>query len=281
VNDRPRLPTVANLAYDPPVARPKAPPPMVVAGELSDDQEATTALVSLLAPFTEQSVYKTKRRWQACDVYVAMPPFVLKNTTGWLVVAIYAVVKNVRTLVATGRINLAVDGGVDKPAIKWIAAARAEANTWEVTCLLDGEASGLAPPNPPTVQVSVIATDHANDVPEWLGLAANGVGVMLGATTSVKAVTAGIRLQLGSILAVAAANAPRYLIVNDSEVALVNGNAAEHTFGVGAVGSTLLVEGGLLKARRFRNGISLAISSTPLTVTLAAANDVVWKYFYR
>lgn len=169
--------SVARAAYQPPASSPIEVP----SGKL-DDQSETFSQTFPWPANAEQSVYRCKRRWRACDVYLQTSDPI--PSQGTFLVRVYAHADSgLRTLVATGRLgNFNDQLQNSSPAPLWICAARAQASFFEVTVTY--EQISFAPATG-TVSVSLVASDEANEPPEWVGVMAISPDATLGFTTTV------------------------------------------------------------------------------------------------
>lgn len=221
---RPRLPGFTGGGYQPPPAV-QTPAASAQADEVARfDQEIYQVTLPLPAngvgaPGTpgEVQVYKTKRPWLACDVFVRLdPPLNGFATQGLLSVFVYAWAKGVRSLVGSGRLKAAATTVTISPF--WIAAGRAVAEAFEVT--IQFTQANAAPVIVGQVDVSVVASNDAVQVPDDLG-AANGGDCFLtanaisGLGVNIAGVQLPSRLELLSVRAINGAAAPRFLQLHD------------------------------------------------------------------
>lgn len=119
-------------------------------------------------PGNETTVYTTVQHWRGVDVYLSQTA--PQHVSGVFTVRIYArLPAGLRVLVATGRLGHqnAIDLNPFTPrAPIWAAAARGQAVTYEVT-LEYRTADPVAPRA--NVTIAVVASNEANDPPEWVG----------------------------------------------------------------------------------------------------------------
>lgn len=129
-------------------------------------------------PTVETKIFKTKKRWRALDAYAQVTTDA--NTTvpvfggGVLSIFVYAVTQvgqvTTRVLVASGRMADPPVGTATQPGSlpqpKWVVAARAEAQYFEVTVQFGAGAGGM-----PTVplQITAVASDQAVQAPRGVG----------------------------------------------------------------------------------------------------------------
>lgn len=129
-------------------------------------EEFSTTLPSW--PIGETSIYVTRSRWRAVDVYLLQRNAMDFN--GVFTVRVYAHVPGgIRALIATGRFGrqrqLVVPTYVPLRNPLWVAAARAQASHFEVT--LEWQAGGAGADG--DITVSLVASNEANEPPEWVG----------------------------------------------------------------------------------------------------------------
>lgn len=166
----PRLPSLGGMVpYDAPVGVPPPPVPPPVLGE-DQFSEAFSQKVDLptgqIGP--EVLVYQTKRRWAACDVYVTPPQYnVAFSTATYLCVRVYAGGGAGRALVAQGILNYYDKTATGTPRPRWVCAARALTEVFEVTITPLNIPAGASVP---TV-VSVVASNFAPPPPDDIGVA--------------------------------------------------------------------------------------------------------------
>lgn len=157
------LPLVA--PYEPPILAKAPPPPPVVADGVGDGYEsamrtypAEAIPIAPNAGTVPLSVYQTKKRWRAIDVYVASD-YQGAAATDFLTVAVYAIVRGVRTLVASGRMRPVLGlPTASAPGPKRVCAVRVQSQVFEVVvqCSSAPNAAGQS------VTIGVVATDEAN-----------------------------------------------------------------------------------------------------------------------
>ena len=168
----PRLPQLPGGAYAPPAAVIAPPAPPVILGS-SDTSEAVTAVIPW--PINKEvSVFKSSRRWRACDVYVEIPPALGALGPFTVTAFVWAFSRTAgRSIVASGRFryngNPDANGAlIDAHLTGWIAAARAVAEQYEVTVHFT-PISSLAPPPPGQLSVTVACSDEMVQAPARLG----------------------------------------------------------------------------------------------------------------
>lgn len=229
----------------------------------------------------------TSRTWKACDVYVNVPSGIL---SGILSIWIYAVAKGVRTLVASGH-WVELGGGAQEP--RWIAAARAECEKFDVTYSISGQITVGVKPNLP-FDVAIVASDRANEPPSWLGAVGVPPGAAIpGAVPQIAWSGTPIGFGVGldpltpanvahpiELLGVHAISSDaiagkRFVQIFDKKAAPANGDFPVMSFGLAAPGTSLLerFDGGQ-RGYRFQLGLWIAASTTAEALTLVAGpND--------
>jgi hypothetical protein len=184
----PRLPTQPIQPYDPPIVPLPAPPPVPLAG-FGDGSELWTQQYPFPYPPNQkygggQIVYTTHKRFEACDVYVDLPN--LNTQTDPLqgaIISIYVFAisqAGQRTIVASGRLR---DNAVHSKAVAqgavvpptWVASARSVAQRYQVMVGVYVPAGVIASTMPP-INVTVVASDQANDSPPLIGAMRTGSG---------------------------------------------------------------------------------------------------------
>ncbi|NBU17519.1 MAG: hypothetical protein EBS48_11035, partial [Actinobacteria bacterium] len=227
------------------------------------------------APMT---VYRTKKRWQAVDVY-ATTNFAPAGdpTNGFLTFGVYAIARGMRSLISTGRLR---GGTLGVGAIR-VCGARVVADSFEVVV----QRTNVVPADPAgmRVTVSVIASDRADsidpdDYADFGGPTTPGEAgvIVLGAsglpniltTATPKAITPNqgqIPITPVAIMAVNTSAALRYIQLADGA-----GGTTLASWSV-PIGSTIWVTDSRI-LRRFRQqaGISVRQSSTPIVNTASA-----------
>jgi len=258
--------------YDPPIAAAVKPPPIVPDG-VGDGYESAvrTYLCTDIPDPTASpilSVYATKRRWRAIDVFVATD-FVDASTFGALMVAIYAISRGVRTLVAQGRTRATLGHRV--------ASARVQCDKFEVVIGRDTAPTAATQ----SATVTVIASDESEfsplDEPQVGAVTVAPDGAML-ALQVLQITPFGplfpelVALHAINPLAAGAAN-DRWLMIFDLTAnPPPNGTAPMYQFYLPAGGAgDILLEADTFRFRRFTNRLTITSSSTPGTLTLAAA----------
>jgi hypothetical protein len=169
----PRLPTVPIVPYEPPLA--PAPPPLeeAVLGVAGSIESQTVDFEYGGATGVETSLYVTKRRWRACDVFVDVPPNQMP-ASGCLTILVYAIWQGSRTLVASGRYgDFDVSGILKVTAPRWVVAARASAERFEIAAFFS---TSVAATDGVVAKITVVATDEAVEPPSLLGLWPLGQG---------------------------------------------------------------------------------------------------------
>lgn len=265
------LPRVVLQAYNPPVIAQAPPLPLIVNDGVGDDYESAYREVkSVNVPGgtggNVLSVYTTQRRWQAVDVYIATN-HQAASVVSWISVAIYAITRGVRTLVATGRVR---GGSANASTFIRTASARVQADKFEIALSRTGTPQDPAAMN---VQVAIVASDHA-DTNE-----AESVDGITPANTTLTIASTGVASEVAIafepvvITAVNNSGAVRYI-----QLATAIGNPTLLTWAL-AIGEGLQYSDQTV-LRRFR-GSDLLIreSSTPFAYT--ATTDCPKQFFFR
>lgn len=284
MNDLPRLPMlpVAGGGYEPPEAEASPARAADAAQEARQDQEFKATTIALPAngvgaPGTPQevSVYKTIAPWCAVDVYITPnPPTGGYSTAGCISVFIYAVTKGMRTLVASGRYAVGA-GATPLPfAPRWVAGVRSVAASYEVT--VHFTQFGGAPVVVGAVDVSIAASNEAVDAPTDIGaelagqcFLSSGGGGSGGIGVNIAGVQIPPHLEVLTVRGVNGAAAARYLMLFDSNAVVpANGDAPLMSWPLGDLAGEGL--GGQRIGYRAKLRPQLVVSSTPLTLTLAA-----------
>ncbi len=278
----PRLPELPFAPYDPQVPglppETEAPPTLGV-GETYEAQ-TIPILWSAFAAGTGVAVYVTKKRWRACDVYLATPNAVPADAI--FSVLVYALAQGGRTLVASGRMRQSTEDGVGATRLTvptWVCAARANAERFEVVVFYE---SFTAPAATDVLNVTVVATDEAVDPPPWVGCVRGSLQIA-GAAPIIwggGAATGGLAAELVYVQGMNGAAAARWLHVHDIEGALYPGRAPELIFPLGAaIGSGYAGEVKGFRCTNEYRGIVIVASSTMLTTT--QANDCAFQAIIR
>jgi hypothetical protein len=250
------------------------------------------------------SVYSTKRRWTAIDVYVQtcanffQGPFVSDELPA-IGVLVFAVIGSTRTLVRTGRLWLNEQG-----TAKLVCSVHdVLAEHFDVMLDLSSVGAGTlvaasSSTGPAQATVSIVASDAATSqrdnagvVPAFCSSVGGEFPAMIASVQQVRLLTAAAptlaRFELVGLDAVSDV-AGRWLHIYDQTAAVVNGQRPIFAIGVphnaGAIADNMpspFVVNEALRAFRFRFGIRIAVSSTPRTTTPAAANEVAYQVWYR
>lgn len=271
------------------------PPPPALDSGLADGYETFTKEyfcsdlpIVAAAGNAPMSVYATKSRWKAIDVYGLTDFAPVGNPSqAFITIGIYAIARGLRSLVASGRIR---GGTLGLPAQR-IASARCVCDRFEVVA----QRTNIVMANPAAMKVSlsVIASDHADtesgETTEGLGANQPGNGGIIpvdvsGAPTLLtlatpKAITVNqgqIPLQPYAIHAVNTSAALRYIQISD-----VGGGTTLASFAIPPGESLIVTDPRLL--RRFMslqfagNTIAFRQSSTPIANTASAdVNFAAW-----
>jgi hypothetical protein len=260
---RVRLPALPFGGYEPPATQPTA--PERVAQQLEQDKNLEAYTVTLPVPADVASfdagelvVYKTFAPWRALDVYVQV------RTP-----AVYAIVGGARTLVASGRYE--AGGNVGAQTWKWMAAARSQAQRFEVT--IQYCQPTIITQSTSLVDVAIVASNEATDVPDDVGTELANVVYMNAVLTvaNIAALTTQVphRLELVSVRAVNGAAAPRFLQLHD--LATLNPGAGAVPLMVWPLGNAIGLGLAEMRVRyRAKNRPILVTSTTMNTFTAAA-----------
>jgi len=263
--------------------------------ELTEDHEAALQRVPLPSG-GRAPVLVTKKRWQACDVYVdgvndATAAFTGGNANAMLTINLYASARGILTLVSSGRISA---GNIAQAPV-WMASGRQAAEQWVVELEYNGT---VAPAQELYCDVAIVATDCDQIVSADECTATRPVGPTetLGSAAAVVNYPTTLGAGVGSPFQLIALNATslsatnNYLHVHDLNNITVAGVAPMYSFtitnSVAAPGGAPagLISGNLsalFRRRRFRNGITLAVSTTAITTTLQAAGVVAFNGYFR
>lgn len=164
-------PDAIGPAFVPPPA-PMGPASAMPGGNVTD-RDAEVIQVSQLAwPDRALTVAaSTANRWRACDVFVSLQNMA---TDAALSVLVYGVTGTSRALVASGRlgpgVNYSIPGNVGPGGQLLIASVRAQAQKFEVVVHGAGwPAPPAIAPSPRVVDVTVVASNDANEPPAGVG----------------------------------------------------------------------------------------------------------------
>lgn len=276
-----RLPTTRGVRpYDPPASPPLPPMPPPEQG-VAETYEASTVPVAFKATrgnaarvSQELVVYKTRRRWRACDVYVDASQLPLK--TGALIrVIVYAVsAAGARTIVASGGVEQDGGNGAVQFFPAWVAAARAQAEFFEVTATYVDFADAPGTVLEGTFNVTVVASDIADPPPAHVGVMTSRTEWFSAAPFIVPA------MELVGFSAINnAAAAIRFVQLVEGSGAVGGKNAALQWAIEAVQGKCLVVDGINWRTRNLLNSLCLEGSSTAGVVTVAA--DVILSAWWR
>lgn len=275
---------VPSNVYDPPVAPALPPEPNQQLGSLSTSDFETNLFK---IPWPERnassvSLFKTRKRWRAIDVYVtstAANPLPTASNEIILSVYVFAIAAGIRTIVATGRVRWSTDAAgtlretFALPA--WVAAARSGGERYEVALHLQQAAAFTRPTG--ELQVSYVATDEAVEPPPNVG----AIWASKTLTTDCKLGAAGLTLMPGPFEVLEVTGAL-------SDAALVNRWAQFFdTLSIGNINGTvprwsapmMAIHGGIIGQAirtpfRFLQAPRLCVSTTSLALTQAADGGV-------
>lgn len=272
--EAPRLPEMPVAPYDPPALAPQlGPPPNPILGA-GDDYEAFATVPTLWPAFQiEQTIYTTKKRWAALDVYLEIPTGAIL-TNACFTLRVYAIASSgARTLVSSGRYGrLQNNGGasVTFPGPVWICAARAQAERFEVTILFDAP---IAAAGTETYRVSGVASDEAVEAPAWVGVIRATATAALANQLFLNIAGISTLMPSPEVVGISAANgaaAARWLHLYDQATnAGIAGGTPQLCFPMGSATGQGFVDN-TFRYRPMSGGIILAVSSTLATTTLAA-----------
>lgn len=238
--------------------------------------ESGSAVV-MLPNQAEALAYVTKQPWRGLDVYLDTTATTFNSNTSFVSVGIYAVVRGIRTLVATGRFR-ALGPLIGAPAR--VASVRLPmAERFEVTIAYDET------PTATNIPVTVVAM--ASD--EALPLPGDYDGVIPMHRT--KQMQPGPSLGMASILPLqlvgvhaTATVAARWLQVHNVLFSTVSGRRPLLSFGLPVAGSTVFgTEREIFGGRQFFNAsqITLVASTFGGACGLADADDVQMQGWVR
>ncbi len=273
-----RLPVAPPAIYEPEYTPPVAPAPNVPDGEIGVDSESTLVSVNLPDSSTVP-VYATQRRWRALDVYVDTVAATI-GAIATLSVGVFAIVRGMRVLVASGRTRAGA-GSTNQRPMRICSVRSAVAERFEVVLEYDD----IPASSSEEVSFAVIATDEAlpdddsSDGVVPLSVISNNLQTL--ATQSLSAQSS-FRYQLVGLSATALV-ASRWLHVHDKLSGSPAGLAPVYSFGLPSVGSTVFgTERTLFTCRRlFKAGVMIAVSSTGDVTTLGANGDVAFMGLVR
>ncbi len=234
----------------------------------------------------ETTVYTSLRRRRGLDVYVALDPGVAIPVTGALIIRVYArsSTGGARNLVASGMLGFAgPSSSVSVLAAngqgRWVCAARAIAETYEVTYQYVDTVTPFPVGN---MQITCVASDESSGVvPDHLGaVKASGAGVVTGGAIidlgTIAAAGSGTinipNLEIVGVMGICTAAQPRYLLAFDRSLALAANTVPDLIWPLGAT-----IGGGITDKtvrQRFTTGFQLAQSSDP-TKYVAVADGVI------
>lgn len=263
--------------YDPPIAAAVKPPPLVTDGVGDGYESASRTIlctdIPLFSDAPAMPVYATQRRWRAIDVYISTD-FAGAAGTAFLSLAIFAISRGVRTLVAQGRTRAT-------PGHR-VMTARAVCDRFEV--VVQRNAAPTATTQFATI--TVVASDESEFSPqdEWQigSIAQSSDDATMSPSSNLIVVEGAIRPVLTAIHAININAADRWLMVFDSTSsgAALNGLAPVFQFYVPANGDgQVLFESSIFRFRPFVNALSVGASSTPGTMTFAI--DVYRNVWFR
>lgn len=271
----PRLPSLGGMRpYDPPAPVGAPPQPVPLLGE-ADSYESRTVQWQFEGN-VRASLYTTRRRWRAIDVYLDFSSIQVASRAGaCFSVLVYALGQQSRTLVASGRAgrwplgtNLAL------PPPVWICGARAVAERYEVEAWYSD--SGPLPLLSATVPVTVIASDEMVEVPERVGVVplsdTGAVNTILSSATPIQAIpypeVVGVSGTNGAG-GTAAAPVPRWLQMFDQALPLAPGTAPTIEWPLGSVDGDGVVDREIRYRGAFNElgAVHFRASSTPGTLT--------------
>lgn len=158
----------------------------------------------------EVTLWTSEKRWRAVDVYATLP---VDLPLGLLFsFFVYAVLPSgVRTLVSSGRLGKLTTAAAGMLPT-WVAAGRGQAVKWEVTCRASGSITA------DKISVAIVASDEANEPPEWVGLVPCGFNTVNPLVNTSVRTTSIFMPELVRVEGVvgAAVAAPRYLHIHDA-----------------------------------------------------------------
>lgn len=259
-------------AYDPPLT-----PPLVfnqqapIRGQaLTYEAQSKRHLLTVdeNGTFPERSIFTTRQRWRAIDVYLD-PTGIQVNPDAFFSVFVYAVGQNSKTLVASGRYGgLPTLDFLQYPGPSWIAAARANVERYEVAVAYN-QAPSVVPPTFGALPFTVtcIAADEMTEPCDRVGASVIATEAQasiinrreLGGATWLP------KPELLEVWAVNDSAAPRFLLLLEGTGAPVLGEVPEIVWPLGPGAGYGVYE--RLINLRLPEGFALAASSTAATYT--------------
>ena len=260
----------AAVVPDAPVAAPSA---LILS--LADRLEVDTQTIDL-PKSAIVSVYKTRRPWRAVDVYVDLREAVFSNPGSVLSIFVWARMGGLRSLVATGRCR---HNALAARALRLATVRGVLAESFEVEV-----GYNITEVQPQRLQVTTVASDDdaltADDTEGAISV--SNTDLMQSATSLVSAEAFPQIVAINAIPVVAA----RFLHVHN-QTAPIAGRAPLFAFGLGSIAIPgamlpLAVQNPIIRNRLlYPAGFAIAVSTTPLTTTLAAAGDVLYQAWFR
>jgi len=156
--------------YDPPAAAPPPPTAQPFLGQSEDSFETQSITIpwpqQTLTPDAFVSVYTTKRRWRACDVFIEVIDDITASNAIILTVQVLAISQAGSTLVETGRFPVyEALAGVSR----WLAAARTSGERYEIRMHL-WRPTVVGPPPNGKLKVTIACTDEMTEPPKGVGV---------------------------------------------------------------------------------------------------------------
>jgi hypothetical protein len=251
-------------------AQPAPPPP--AAPILTDRLEATAQVIDL-PKSAIVSIYKTKRPWRALDVLVDLRSAAFSSPGSVLSVFVWAISAGQRSLVASGRCR---QSNIAARPVRLATVRSVLAETFEVEV-----GYNVTEPQPQRITVTAVGSDDETPTEDTEGAITISTTNLMQSATSI--VTAEAFPELVAINAVPIV-AARFLHIHNQTTALP-GRAPLFCFPLGPIasaGNPILPLHPILRNRLlYPAGFGLAISTTPLTTTLAAAGDVLYQAWFR
>lgn len=269
----------AFTAYDPPIAKPQPPAEIQLSTGIAQGYEASNKtfrvidIANVNANPLGTPVYSTKKKWQGIDVHVAMTGFAAAGLAPHIIIAIFAVTRGVRTLVASGRTIVT--------AGRRIASARVICDSFDVVVArVTAPLGGVG-----DVTISTVASNECveDDNPLEGSVTAQG-GPQLVNTQFTGPGTSGVALVPPELCFINADNnsgAARWYMVFDQAAGPVVGDRPRLSFAM-PIASTLYIDQPGLRALRYVSGLFAGPSTTGGTYTPPGAfPDIFHQVMFR
>lgn len=273
------------IPYDPPV-----PPALLEQAQapeqgLDKSYESSTIIVPWPEPTPPQklfSVYTTRKRWRAIDVFVEKTDDSVSMADTMLSVVVYGRSQNGRrAVVASGRFGPTTTfGGIDEGAIKWVASARTVSERYEVAIHL--RRNNESPALTGQLKVTVVASDEMTEAPPTVGCVLANSIVTSELVWGTGSLYPPPPLELISLWGVVGESVedPRYIgIVDDNSEVSLSGATASLIFPLGSSGGQgVTVE--RINWRAIQNP-RIAVTSSPVPSAFAPVTDCYFNALVR